>query len=589
MSRQPLLILVICFILGILFQDYYTLNFSAQIGILSGALCFVVFFVFGFKTRFFFRNIAIMLLFGAIGSAFHYVNTVQNTSVSLKQNEIIVFKITRKLNSTEKFKKYEAQAEAGKQSFATVLNIPKANKELDFNHYYKSKAFVVQPKSPEHNFMFDYSQYLGRKGIAYQCFIKDEIYSIAREDLSFNEKLKQKRLETLEKINHAGLSPRTREFLKGMILADRTETDAVTVQDFNRSGLMHFLAISGTHIVVIFGLFYFLLMKFSPVGFRKYAVALSLASIWIFAVFIGMGNSVFRACIMISVYFVYVLLQRKTDLLHAMALSAFIILMLDSQQIFDVGFQLSFSAVLGIFLLNKPVLKWLPATDTLLKKIVFNTFSVTISAQLATLPLVLYYFHQFSPVSLVANLFIVPFSEIVIVFSLLMTLLISVNLDFHVLNFIYNFIIEILLDCIHWFAGFEDLFYENIAFNWWEVLVAFVFIYFLKLMLSRFNVKTFAHCVMAFMFFLMIRLGFDIDADQQDEVLVHHYNKKSLLSVKENERVVFWVEAEMDREKVTRFIINPYLASRRIEKVEVKTLPPRSQAVAVDGVMYDLD
>jgi competence protein ComEC len=60
------------------------------------------------------------------------------------------------------------------------------------------------------------------------------------------------------------MSPKSQEFLKGIILADRTEMDAETLQDFNKSGLVHFLAISGTHIVVIFGLFYLILTKILP-------------------------------------------------------------------------------------------------------------------------------------------------------------------------------------------------------------------------------------------------------------------------------------------------------------------------------------
>jgi competence protein ComEC len=64
---------------------------------------------------------------------------------------------------------------------------------------------------------------------------------------------------------------------------------------------------------------------------------------------------------MLTVYFIYVLLQRKPDLLHSLALSAFIILINDSQQLFDVGFQLSFLAVLGIYWLNQPILNYLPS------------------------------------------------------------------------------------------------------------------------------------------------------------------------------------------------------------------------------------
>jgi competence protein ComEC len=74
------------------------------------------------------------------------------------------------------------------------------------------------------------------------------------------------------------------------------------------------------------------MVRFAPLKFRKYAVILSLGFIWLFAGFIGFGNSVLRSCIMLSTYFILVLLQRKTDLLHSLSLSAFIILILDTQQ-----------------------------------------------------------------------------------------------------------------------------------------------------------------------------------------------------------------------------------------------------------------
>jgi competence protein ComEC len=94
-----------------------------------------------------------------------------------------------------------------------------------------------------------------------------------------------------------------------------------------------------------------------------------------------------RSGLMLSIYFVYVLLQRKPDLLHSLSLSAFIILIFDTQQLFDVGFQLSFCAVLGIYWLNQPILNYFPIQDNWFKKLIFNTISISVSAQLATLPL----------------------------------------------------------------------------------------------------------------------------------------------------------------------------------------------------------
>lgn len=529
-----------------------------------------------------------MVFFFGLGIIFHFYNNSTTQKVDVKTNETIIFKVSKKLNSNEKYKKYEVLAEVDNQSFQAIANVEKTRKELDFNHYYKAKAYLVQPKSPEHDFQFDYSKYLRRKNIFYQCYINGEISSAARSDLSFTEKIKQKRLETLQKISNSEMSFRSREFLKGIILADRTEIDAETVQDFNRSGLVHFLAISGTHIVVIFGMFYFLMMRFSSVHLKKYAIVISLLFIWTFAVFIGFGNSVVRSCIMISVYFIYVLLQRKPDLLHTMALSAFIILIIDTQQIFDVGFQLSFIAVLGIYWLNQPILKHLPRQDNFFKKLIYNTISISIAAQLATLSLVLYYFHQFSLISILANFIIVPFSELIIIFSFLMTALIGFNLDFEIINWCYDFIIRILLEVIHWFADFDAVFFENIPLNLAEVFLLFGIIYFLKFMLDKISFRNISNIVLAITVFLIIRISFNLIENQKDEFLVHHYKKENIISMKKGNKAIFWMNSSDDKNKIQQYIINPYVSSRRIKNLEIKNFPASAKMVKFEGKIYEL-
>ncbi|AZA62283.1 ComEC/Rec2 family competence protein [Chryseobacterium indoltheticum] len=588
LNKQPLLIVVLCFILGIFFQDKFFLKQNSIIVILLfSAIIFGLFFL---KSQILFkiRNFLLMVFFFGLGILFHFYSNSDTQKSNLKTNETVVFKISKKLNSNLKFKKYEASIVVGNKVFDAIVNVEKAEKELDFNHYYKAKAYLVQPKSPEYDFQFDYSKYLKRKNIFYQCYINGEISSGERTDLSFSEKIKQKRLETLQKISNSEMSFRSREFLKGIILADRTEIDSETVQDFNRSGLVHFLAISGTHIVVIFGMFYFLMMRFSSVRLKKYAIVISLLFIWIFAVFIGFGNSVVRSCIMISVYFIYVLLQRKPDLLHSMALSAFIILMIDTQQIFDVGFQLSFIAVLGIYWLNQPILKYLPRQNNFFKKLIYNTISISVAAQLATLPLVLYYFHQFSLISIVANFIIVPFSELIIIFSLFMTALIGFNVDIGTINLIYDFIINILLKVIHWFADFDAVFFENIPLNLAEVFVLFGIIYFLKFMLDKINFRTVSNVILAVAVFFIVRVSFNIIENQEDEFLVHHYKKENIISMKKGNRVIFWMKSSDDKDKIQQYIINPYVSSRRIKNLEIKNFPASAKMVRFKGEIYEL-
>jgi competence protein ComEC len=523
-----------------------------------------------------------------LGICLHFLNFPTIPQVAFKPNENIVFKISKKLNSTEKNKKYEAIVQVGKENFNSIILIPKDSKELDFEHYYKAESYVSQPRSPQYDFQFDYAKYLHRKNIFYQCYINGELSSAVRNDLSIAEKIRQKRLEVLQKINHSKMSPRSQEFLKGIILADRTEIDSQTLQDFNRSGLVHFLAISGTHVVVIFGMVYFLLIKILPLRFRKSVIIISLAFIWTFALFIGFGSSVVRSCIMLTVYFIYVLLQRKPDLLHSLALSAFIILVMDTHQFFDIGFQLSFLAVLGIYWLNQPILKHFPRQDHYVKKILFNTVSISISAQLATLPLVLYYFHQFSFISIVSNFFIVPFSEVIIVFSFLMTGLMAFGFDFETINTIYDFIIDLLLNIIHWFADFESMFFQNISMSLIEVAMLFIIVYHLRFVIVKFNFKRMMQFSLAILSFFILRIACTIYENQKVEILVHQYNKGHVVSVKKGNVACFWIENLGDKDKIQQYIINPYVSSRRIGNIKFNELPSDSREVVFNGKIYNL-
>ena len=509
------------------------------------------------------------------------------------QKENILFQLKKKLNSNDKNRRYEIvfwkDKDASNKHSDAVLLVPKAEKQLDFRYYYKAKAYINSVEHPKNDYQFDYAKYLSRKQIYFQAYLPEGFQTMERNDLSFTEKVSQKRLEVLQKIDKTNLSDKTREFLKGIILADRTEIDKQTVSDFSKTGLAHILAISGSHIAVIFGIFYFIFLKIFPAKYRKSAIILSLISIWLFAGFIGFGNSVVRSCIMLSVYFICVLLQRKPDFLHSMALAALIILALDTQQIFDVGFQLSFVAVFGIFWLNQPLLKYFPKPKNKLQNFMMNVITVSFAAQIVTLPLVLYYFHQFSLISILANLIIIPISEIIIVFSLLMTVFIGTELNFIFLNSVYDEIVLRVLDLIHWFSDIDLVFFKNIPMSLPEVGILFAAIYFLRFLILKFSLNNILNFAFVVLVFLTLRVGLNYYQFEKNEALIHYLFKNKAFSVKQKGKVYFWIPEKASRERFENFVINPYLTNRRASKGEIKTIPPNTKVIRYNRKVYRLD
>ena len=592
MNKQPLLILWICFIFGILISEKLSLSTVLVHVFLSFSFLFLVFSF--LKIHFFFKikEYILAIFFLGLGVFAHELHNKEQVLPNFPNSSEVVFTLDKKLNSNEKNKRYEVKILKVNDEInhlGLVLSVPKEENELDFKHFYKAEIYLNKVKANAQDFGFDYQKYLDRKQIYFQGYAPNSFQVAEKENLTLSEKIKQKRLEVLQNIDQAKLSEKSKKFTKGIILADRTEMDRETVEDFSKSGLVHILAISGSHMAIIFWLILLILKPIFPANFRNFPIVISLIFIWLFAIFIDFGSSVIRSCIMITAYYFYVLLQRKPDLLHAMAISGLAILIFDTNQLFDVGFQLSFIAVFGIFWLNEPILKYLPKPKNNIQNFLVNVISISIAAQLATLPLVIYYFHQYSLISIVANLVVIPFSEIIIVFALLMTILLGFGLEISWLNTIYDSGVQLVLKVIHFFASLDVFFFKNIPMHWSEVIVLFSMIYFLRRFLTRHHLKSLIKVGFLVILFLMFRIGFNYYENSQSEILVHEFFKEKIISVKEKDKVVFFVKNSKNLEKQKKYIIEPYLVARRVNDFKIVFVPQNVKFLVINEKNYSVE
>ena len=592
MNKQPLLILWICFIFGILISEKLSLSTALVNVFLSFSFLFLVFSF--LKIHFFFKikDFVLSIFFLGLGVFAHELHNKEQVLPNFPNSSEVVFTLDKKLNSNEKNKRYEVKILKVNDEInhlGLVLSVPKEENELDFKHFYKAEIYLNKVKANAQDFGFDYQKYLGRKQIYFQGYAPNSFQVAEKENLTLSEKIKQKRLEVLQNIDQAKLSEKSKEFTKGIILADRTEMDRETVEDFSKSGLVHILAISGSHMAIIFWLILLILKPIFPANFRNVPIVISLIFIWLFAIFIDFGSSVIRSCIMITAYYFYVLLQRKPDLLHAMAISGLAILIFDTNQLFDVGFQLSFIAVFGIFWLNEPILKYLPKPKNTVQNFLVNVVSISIAAQLATLPLVIYYFHQYSLISVIANLVVIPFSEVIIIFALLMTILLGFGFDISWLNTLYDSGVQLVLKVIHFFASLDVFFFKNIPMHWSEVIVLFSMIYFLRRFLTRHHLKSLIKVGFLVILFLMLRIGFNYYENSKSEILVHEFFKEKIISVKEKDKVVFFVKNSKNLEKQKKYIIEPYLVARRVNDFKIIFVPQNVKFLVINEKNYSVE
>ncbi len=208
--------------------------------------------------------------------------------------------------------------------------------------------------------------------------------------------------------------------IKAMILGDRASLSDEVRGLYQRNGIAHVLSISGLHISMLgYGLYRVLKKLRAGTGISS---VVSIVFISAYAQMTGGSTSVLRALFMFIICIGADIFGRTYDMLSALSVSLLILLLSNPLMVFDAGFMLSFTAVLGIALLNPWVMRFLPKIKGR-KGEILSTISVSLSIQLFTLPVVLYFFYQIPLFSIPLNLVLIPFMGVLIVSAILLAVL----------------------------------------------------------------------------------------------------------------------------------------------------------------------
>ena len=263
---------------------------------------------------------------------------------------------------------------------------------------------------------FDYKQYLAFHLITHQAYLKSGNWQIisSKADggiLLFADNLRNKILSVLKKYGFKGDAF---SVTSALTLGYVSELDAEVKQAYIASGAMHVLSVSGLHVGIVFFVLDFLLFFMSRnkrlLIFKTIIIILFL---WGYALLTGLSPAVLRAAAMFSFVVIGRAFNRQTNIYNSLSSSAMLLLIINPLMLFDVGFQLSYMAVLGIVYYQPMIYKLIYIKFKLIDK-VWALTSVGIAAQLVTFPLSLYYFHQFPNYFLITGLIVIPLSSVII-------------------------------------------------------------------------------------------------------------------------------------------------------------------------------
>lgn len=322
--------------------------------------------------------------------------------------------------------------------------------QLMFNTQLKD---IETPGNPNE---FNYPRFLRFNGILKQAYVPAGYWIKLAPQAGFHPVrwLRNLRSHLLEQLDISRFHVQERAVIAALTLGYKQELDAETTSSFAVAGAMHVLAVSGLHVGILYMLVNTML-KFLNRFKRGRIIRLVLIVVILFgyAGLTGMSASVFRAATMFSFVAWGQASKRSTNIYNTLAASALVLLIFDPYLIMQVGFQLSYAAVLGIVIIHPIIFNSLILKNRILDW-AWNITCVSIAAQIATFPLGLLYFHQFPNYFLFSNLIVIP----------LATFIMYAGLLFYTVSWIpvVSTLVAVVLNCLtlglNWAVGLIEQF-----------------------------------------------------------------------------------------------------------------------------------
>ena len=388
---------------------------------------------------------------------------------------------------------------------------------------------VEKPPNPE---QFDYKDYLYKKGVTHQVYLKSDAwidigYNDSNPIYRFSYWMRDFLLETMQKL---GVQGEEYSVAAAILLGYDDSLPQELRQKYVAAGAMHILCVSGLHVGVIFMVFSYMLAFLDDRKKWQYVMknCVLFVLIWFYALIAGLAPSILRATIMLSFVIVGNMINRKGVLLNSLAASAFILLCVNPANLFDVGFQLSYLAVIGIVVLQVPISKVIYSKYKIVNKI-WEITSVTIAAQIATAPFTIYYFHQFPIYFWLSNLFMTPISSVVIMGGMIMLLIFFIPYVNIAVAWIVSKMIYIMNFGVSWIESLPYSIIKGLYVNDIQFVVLLITLLLLLLLIECKDIKMLLSIMIMSCIFLIVNVDINLKRNKQKEMVIYSINNMTAI------------------------------------------------------------
>jgi len=567
-NEYPILKLLLAYILGIVLGSFVLPDGVPwwPLGILFlilGALAWPKKYLFNYTYRFI-SGAFILLIFTYLGVLI-YQNSETNLHPRhfgnhLQEQDLWIVSIRSMPEVKEKSVALEVEIEynlSQKQKFEGKALVYLQKDSLSEDLFYGDYLLINQRfkliTPPQNPYQFNFAAYSSRKGIYHQAYLKSEdwklIPNLKNHNLAYFALLLRNRMIAILRQNE--LNEDELAVASGILLGEQSMISDELRASYSGSGASHVLSVSGLHVGIVFMILSFLLKPFHWGKHDKLLKALFVIFIlWLYALLTGLSPSVNRSAGMFTFIAVGQSLRRHTHILGSLSASAFVLLLINPNYLFDLGFQLSYSAVVAIVALQKPISDWWIAPNKITDAF-WQLVVVSVAAQVGTAPISIFYFHQFPNLFLLTNFIVIPLTYIILVYAILVLVISPLSWVAHYAGMGLSNLIGFMNWTITQIEGLSFGVTRDLYLNLSMLFLSLAMISIFAIMLRQLRKwQLFAQLIM-----LVAFLGFNLfKYDTSNEMILYDTSKNTYLAVYENGNAhIFCDSAVMAKPEIVSF------------------------------------
>ena len=578
----PLVRLLIPFIIGIIFAIYLpassTLPQYVFLGVVVSYL--ILFSIKKINTNYQFRWIFGVLIYGSFMLAAYSLTSIKtNKSHSSYQlndadNRFIIAEVIEpteeKANSVKAvveiigLKTNEEWKNTNGKSIIYLQKDSLANR-LKLGDIISFEPVLKDVPAPKNPHEFSFKRYLSYHFIHQQAYLRSNNWKIIHQnnDISIFAYASNIRKVLITQLEEMGVKDKQLNVASALILGYKNEIDAQLKSAYSSAGAMHVLAVSGLHVGVIFLILNQVFQFFNKLKYGNYIKGvLIILLLWAYALLTGLSPSVMRAATMFSFIVAAKTTKSNANFFNTMAASALLLLIINPFLLMEVGFQLSYLAVIGIVVIQPWVYNLFYTKWWLLDKI-WELTAVSIAAQIATFPLGLYYFHQFPNYFMLSNLVVIPMAIFILYLGIITLISSPIPIIGVWLGKTLNLIVYGLNKAVNFIDKIPYSLTQNIKFNLLDNYLTYLAIILIILTIHYKNLKYLMVSLACFVIIFGFRLKDNIHQINQKHLIVYNIPGHSAINLIEGNDNILLSDIELldnhNKEKLMFHVQNNWI------------------------------